>query len=225
MASVRINIVKTDFVKPRYGIDRTMPAMLPMGEDEWKLFCERVDRIICPLNESKFETFALTLVFFLWLTPPATAMFIIQGPLFLVIFIPLTLMICLCSWVHHSKTKRRSVCQLGKLCEETSRANDEISFHFRDGVIQGSESTDSGPCFIEARIRTIDVIVVASDNTTHALDSKTSEQFPDVGHSGTDVPFAQAIKVDEEETPARYLQADDQDVEKDMESASSLTRQ
>ncbi|KAG7359310.1 hypothetical protein IV203_015899 [Nitzschia inconspicua] len=230
MASVRINIVKTDSVKPQYGIDRTMPAMLPMGEDEWKLFCERVDRIICPLNLSKFDTLLLSLIICFLLSSPAIAMFIILRPLLLVIFIPLTLMICRCSWIHHSETKKRSVYQLRQLCEETSRAaNDEISFHFRDGVIQGSEPTDtSAPCFIEARIRTIDVIVVvASDaTTTHAFDSKTGKQFPDVEYAVTDLPFAQAIKVDEEETPARQRQADDQkDVEKDMESASSLTRQ
>ncbi|KAG7355279.1 hypothetical protein IV203_004635 [Nitzschia inconspicua] len=223
----KISIIKTNSLRPKYGIDRAMPAVMKrrMGEHEWERFCNQVDNIMEPLNKRKCKDFVMDLGFIFSL--PLFVVIIILSPSLYLLFIPSALVLFTCWLIGRAGSEKRAVYeQLRQLCEETSRANDEISFHFRFGAIQGSEATCSGPFFIEAYIRTIDVVVVAgssSDNTTiQAIDSRASKQFPEVGHSMTILPFAKVITVDEEGTPARELQADDQkDVEKDMELACS----
>ncbi|KAG7368735.1 hypothetical protein IV203_031478 [Nitzschia inconspicua] len=224
MASTRINIIKSQSFGPQCGIDRTMPAIMKrrMGAHEWEHFCNQVDNIMEPLNKGKYEDVAVMIGFCLVFSSFVTI--IIVSPFLYLLFIPFVLMICTCGLIGRAASKRKAVSeQLRRFCEETSRTNDEISFHLREEVIRGSDSTYREIYFIEACLRTIDVIVVSGNNcTSQGIDWETSKQFSEVEHSMTILPFVQAINLDEEGTPARERQADDLDVEKDLEPASRI---
>ncbi|KAG7359316.1 hypothetical protein IV203_015905 [Nitzschia inconspicua] len=218
MASTKISIIKTSSVGPKYGIDRAMPVMMKrrMGENEWEQFCNQVDNVMEPFHKPKCEDLVIAIGFTFSL--PLFILIIIFAPSLYFLFIPSALMICTCLLIDRAASKKRSLYdQLRQLCEVTSRANDEISFHFRDGVIQGSESANYfAPFFIEACIRTIDVIVVAG------IRNSNNDTIQAMGHPMTIFPFAKVITADAEGTPAREREADYQkDVEKDMESACS----
>jgi hypothetical protein len=131
MSTARIDICDyEDCCIDRYGIDRTMPAIMNgrMSDCEWELFCNQVDQHIVPLNQYPYLLCGFLFAVMIGLTTTALIARDVVLPI-VYFFLVSGLLVLLCYLSHLATDAFRKVSQV---CEATSRDIPSVSLSFRE---------------------------------------------------------------------------------------------